>query len=91
MAMKSVTGRAGFEVGYDEDADVLYVAIEKPREADSFDAGHGLLVRKDPTTNEIVGVTILHYGHLFKKLEDLTWLNQLGLPGPLKEYLMSRP
>jgi uncharacterized protein YuzE len=75
------------DVDYDQEADVLYVAIGQPRPADTYDAPHGLLVRKDPQTREVVGVTVLHYDHSFKKLRDLSWLKELKLPGDLEQYL----
>jgi uncharacterized protein YuzE len=85
-------GRVGrLDYSYDKDADVLYVAIDKPRIADTFDAGHGLLIRKDPQTDEIVGATILHYGGLFKKLLDRSWLKELKLPPDLEAYLLNPP
>ena len=90
MEAKSITGRRGLNVDYDEDADVLYVAISKPQSADTFDAGHGLLLRKNPLTKEIIGVTILHYD-LFRKLRDLSWLDELDLPPKLRDYLLERP
>ena len=65
------SGRFGrLDVDYDREAEVLYVAIDQPRPADSYDAPHGLLVRKDRQTHEVVGVTVLHYDHSFKRLRD---------------------
>lgn len=48
-------------IDYDEDADVLYVSIGKPRKAVSREIEDGILVRCDINTDEVVGVTILHY------------------------------
>jgi len=90
MESRSLTSRVGrLDVAYDEDRDVLYIAIDKQRAADTFDTEHGLLVRKDPESKEIVGVTILHYGGFFKKLLDYSWLKDLQLPKELESYLLN--
>jgi uncharacterized protein YuzE len=92
MESRSITGRVGrLDIDYDEHADVLYLAIDKPRIADTFDSEHGVLIRKDPETHEVVGVTILHYGGLFKKLLDRSWVKELGLPDDLASYLLNPP
>jgi uncharacterized protein YuzE len=92
MEADSIIGRVGrLDISYDRDADVLYVAIDKPRFADTFDTERGLLLRRDPHTQEIVGVTILHYGSLFKKLLDRSWLKELNLPSDLERYLLNPP
>ena len=92
MEARAMTGRVGrLDISYDRDADVLYVASGKPRIADTFDSEHGVLLRKDPQTHEIVGVTILHYGGLFKKLLDRSWLKELRLPNDLESYLLNPP
>ncbi|HEV3114000.1 MAG TPA: DUF2283 domain-containing protein [Candidatus Binataceae bacterium] len=92
MDAQPIGGRVGrLDISYDEDADVLYVSIGKPQVADTFDSEYGLLLRKDPKTQEIVGATILHYGGLFKKLLDRSWVKQLHLPDDLEAYLLDPP
>ncbi len=82
------SGRYGrLDIDYDEEADVLYVAIDGPQPADTFDTDHGVLIRKDPESHEVVGVTVLHYGHSFRKLRDFSWLKELALPPDLERYL----
>lgn len=44
---------------YDEDADVLYLSIGKPRKATGVDIGQGVIVRYDEKKKEVVGLTIL--------------------------------
>jgi uncharacterized protein YuzE len=44
---------------YDEEADVLYVTIGKPRKATGVDIGQGVIVRYDEKKREVVGLTIL--------------------------------
>ena len=92
MESRAITGRVGrLEISYDEDADVLYLSVGHPRVADTFDSDYGLLLRKDPQAQEIVGATILHYGGMFKKLLDRSWVKKLDLPGDLESYLLNPP
>ncbi|MFI5351780.1 MAG: DUF2283 domain-containing protein [Candidatus Binatales bacterium] len=79
------------DVLYDDEADVLYVSLGAPRPADTFPGEHGLLVRKDMNTGEVVGVTIMDYERHFRKLKDLSWLAESGLPSDLAIYLQLRP
>jgi len=80
-----------FELSYDRDADVLYVAIGSPRPAFTEEAEEGLLIRKDPKTGETVGVTILDYEEHFLQLPDLSWLAKKPFPEELVTYLRERP
>jgi uncharacterized protein YuzE len=44
---------------YDAGADVLYISLGDPRPALGVDVGDGTIVRIDPRTNEVVGVTVI--------------------------------
>jgi uncharacterized protein YuzE len=44
---------------YDEEADVLYISIGKPKEALGIDIGDGNIVRYSEKSGEIIGLTIL--------------------------------
>jgi uncharacterized protein YuzE len=44
---------------YDDEADVLYVSVGKPRPALGVDIGDGVILRYDETRNAIVGLTII--------------------------------
>jgi len=46
---------------YDEDADMLYISFDKPKIAVTIDGNDGELIRIDPYTKEIVGVTIIDF------------------------------
>jgi uncharacterized protein YuzE len=48
------------QLTYDRDADVLYVSLGTPRRAVSREIGDDLLLRIDPATDEIVGLTVLN-------------------------------
>ncbi|MGH7812632.1 MAG: DUF2283 domain-containing protein [Candidatus Binataceae bacterium] len=87
----SLSKRVGrLEVGYDEEADVLYVSVGKPRAAVTDETGEGLLVRKDPATGEIVGVTVLDYEQRFNRLPDRARLVAMGLPQDVTSSLLHR-
>ena len=44
---------------YDDEADVLYLSIGKPKPAVGIDIGEGVVVRYDEANNEVVGLTVL--------------------------------
>jgi len=46
---------------YDEDADVLYISVGKPRPAVGADIGDGVIVRYDQKKKEVVGITIIGF------------------------------
>jgi uncharacterized protein YuzE len=46
---------------YDEEADVLYLSINKPRPAIGIDTGDGIIVRYDEKRKEVVGLTIIGF------------------------------
>jgi len=54
---------------YDEEGDVLYLNIGKPRKATGVDIGQGVIVRYDEKKKEVVGLTVL--GVRSKLLENL--------------------
>ena len=86
-----ITRVGQFELAYDRDADVLYVSIGSPRPAYTEEDARGLLIRKDPHTGEIVGITVLDYEEHFRRLSDLSWLATTPLPEELIAYLRERP
>lgn len=54
---------------YDEDADVLYLSLGKPRKGIGVDIGDGVVVRYDEKKKEVVGLTVL--GMRAKLLDSL--------------------
>ena len=46
---------------YDEEADVLYISVGKPRPAVGTDIGEGVIVRYDQKKKEVAGITILGF------------------------------
>ncbi|TSA32720.1 MAG: DUF2283 domain-containing protein [Porphyromonadaceae bacterium] len=45
---------------YDAEADVLYISFGNPRNAEGVDIGEGTIIRIQPDSKEIIGVTILN-------------------------------
>lgn len=44
---------------YDEDADVLYLAIGEPQSAVGIDIGEGVILRYDEAQRKVVGLTLI--------------------------------
>lgn len=57
--MDKMRGKVLFS--YDQDGDVLYSYVNKPRPAKSIDMQNGIHLRVDPVTSKVVGFTILDY------------------------------
>jgi uncharacterized protein YuzE len=58
-ALKILKGKPRLDWEYDEEADVLYISVGKPRPAVGVDIGEGVIVRWDEKRKEIVGLTII--------------------------------
>lgn len=58
-AVKILEKKERVDWDYDEEADVLYLSIGKPRKATGVDIGNGVVVRYDEKKREVVGLTIL--------------------------------
>ena len=48
---------------YDAEADVLYISFGNPKNAEGVDIGEGTIIRIQPDSKEIIGVTILNPLH----------------------------
>lgn len=59
-ALKILDAPESLSWEYDEEADVLYIAVGEPRPAVTLDLGEGLFARYDKDAKEIVGLTILN-------------------------------
>ena len=57
----------GLNISYDEHADVLYLSHGKPRPAISHEVSEGILLRQDPRTQAVVGITIIDFRTTFLK------------------------
>ena len=52
---------------FDKEGDVLDISIGDPREAISKEVGDDILIRVDPKTNEVFGITILNFEKRFEQ------------------------
>ena len=52
---------------YDDESDVLYVSIGKPKEAVAIETEIGIFRRESQKTGEVVGVTILDFKERYLK------------------------
>ena len=60
MVSKSLK-KLNLQVRYDDLADVLYISFGDPRPGIAVEVNGGDLVRVDPYTNEVVGITLLDF------------------------------
>ena len=58
-AVKIPEKRDRVDWDYDEEGDVLYLSIRRPRSATGVDIGQGVVVRYDERKRKVVGLTIL--------------------------------
>lgn len=76
---------------YDEDADIFYVRLRPDtQDATTQEADHGVLIDRDPTTREVVGIEILDFLGHFAALKDLSWLSPFGLPAEVLSLLKQK-
>ena len=47
------------DISYDREADVLYISLGPPRAGVGLEPEEGLVLRLDPETDELVGVTFV--------------------------------
>lgn len=52
---------------YDRSADVLYCSFGEPVEAIGVETSNGVIVRKNPENEEVVGITIVNF---FKRFAE---------------------
>jgi uncharacterized protein YuzE len=52
-------------VSYDRDADIAYLSFGEPRASVTEELDDYVLVRRDPATKEVRGVTITHFSRYF--------------------------
>ncbi len=60
-ALKILEGETALNWEYDEEADVLYISVGKPRPAVGTDIGDGVVVRYDDKKKQVVGLTIIGF------------------------------
>ncbi len=58
-------------VSYDTEADVAYLSFGEPKPSVTEELDDYVLVRRDPKTREIKGVTITNFSHYFKARKEM--------------------
>jgi len=53
-------------MSYDREADTVYISFSKPRKAVSEEVDSYVVVRRDPKTHKIVGITITNFSKYFE-------------------------
>ena len=79
--------RGTLKFDYDHASDVLYSYVNKPRRAYTKETANGnIFLRVDPTTQKLVGFTIVGYREKLRKglLHQIPHFGQVDLPVPKK-------
>jgi uncharacterized protein YuzE len=50
---------------YDREADVMYFYFDRPRKAKTIELNDDFLLRLDPATEEVVGITVISFSRHF--------------------------
>jgi uncharacterized protein YuzE len=62
-----VQSASALTMTYDRDADVLYCSFGEARAALSIERDNGVVLRVDPESQEVVGITIIYF---FKRFAE---------------------
>ena len=61
MATLKVPERVNSVIHYDKEADVLYISFGEPGPAEGLNIGDGTILRVNPETDEVLGLTLLDF------------------------------
>jgi len=76
---------------YDQEADIFYVRLRSDaQDVRTEEAEHGVLIDRDPSTGEVIGIEILDFLGHFAVLKDLSWLTPLRVPSELLPFLRQK-
>lgn len=59
----------GMRIIYDDEADVLYVTFGTPKFTDYVEHSEDLILRLDPDTKRLVGITVIDFSRHFGKVD----------------------
>ena len=78
-------------VDYDQEADIFYVRLRSDvQDARTDETGHGVLIDRDPATEEALGIEILDFLGHFAACRDLFWLGSYGISGEILRLLRQK-
>lgn len=55
------------KISYDKDADTFYLSLGSPKRAICETLDNGVVIRREPKTNKIVGLTVIDFEKHFAK------------------------
>ncbi len=58
-------------VSYDKEADVFYLSFGEPKPSVTEELNDHVLVRRDPKTRDVTGITITNLNEYFAKKRDM--------------------
>ncbi len=58
-------------VSYDKEADVFYLSFGEPKPSVTEELNNHVLVRRDPKTRDVTGITITNLNEYFAKKRDM--------------------
>ncbi len=58
-------------VSYDKEADVFYLSFGEPKPSVTEELNDHVLVRRDPKTRDVTGITITNLNEYFAKNRDM--------------------
>ena len=58
-------------VSYDKDADVFYLSFGEPKPSVTEELDDHVLVRRDPKTHDVTGITITNLNEYFAKKREM--------------------
>lgn len=58
-------------VSYDKDADVFYLSFGEPKPSVTEELDDYVLVRRDPKTHDVTGITITNLSEYFAKKREM--------------------
>lgn len=65
-----IRNKDGMKIGYDQEADVLYVTCGKPEYTTYVEHSDSVILRLDPETERVVGFTIIDFSQHFAEQES---------------------
>lgn len=73
--------KRAIKYSYDQRSDVLYLSVGRPKSANTENEKYGILVRRDPSSSDIIGLTIIDFKYQIKnKVPIPDYLGELSMP-----------
>ena len=78
--MKTIEpSKESLRIGYDREADVLYLSLGEPCKGMEYrEVGNGIILRIDPETGKIVGLTVVDFVRNFSNVAQIAQVPVTG-------------